>query len=198
MKLKVIYRDSSVLAVHKPVGMATYSESRDQGAGGCKELLEEQLNQRLFPVHRIDADTSGVVLFALDSRAASDFIRLFKTQQVYKTYTAWCEGQVPAEGSIRTALKKNKSEQSESARTDYQRIQFKNGRSLVRVFPHTGRFHQIRRHFKSIGHPLVGDPIYNESVKPGATSRLMLFAEAVDFIHPVTGRNVVIKAKSDF
>jgi tRNA pseudouridine65 synthase len=203
MKLKVIYRDSSVLAVHKPIGMATYSESRDQGAGGCKELLEEQLNERLFPVHRIDADTSGVVLFALDTRSASAFIRLFKFQEVYKTYLAWCEGQIPEDGSIRTALKKNKSEQSESARTDYQRVQMKGGRSLVRIYPHTGRFHQIRRHFHSIGHPLVGDPIYNPAAKefakahPTKAPRLMLLAEAVDFIHPNTGRNVIIKTKSD-
>ena len=63
--MKVIYRDNYLLGVHKPAGLPTYRESKDSGAEGCKELLEEELTQRLFPVHRIDADTSGVVLFAL-------------------------------------------------------------------------------------------------------------------------------------
>src|SRR5436190_15297244 len=88
MKIKVVYRDSSLLAAHKPAGIATYGESAG-GAPGCKELLEEQLTQRLFPIHRIDADTEGLVLFALDSRAAAAMIRLFKEQKVKKSYLAW-------------------------------------------------------------------------------------------------------------
>jgi tRNA pseudouridine65 synthase len=202
-KIKVIYRDSSMLAAHKPSGIATYQESRGQGAPGCKELLEEQLNQRLFPVHRIDADTSGVVLFALDSRAASGLIRLFKEHRIFKTYIAWCVGESPLNGSIRLALKKHKSELSESARTDYERIKMKSGCSMVRVYPHTGRFHQIRRHFDSIGHALVGDPKYGKAERWGKffgsqPPRLMLLAESIEMIHPVSGKNLVIKTKEDF
>ena len=170
---------------------------------GCKELLEEQLNQRLFPVHRIDADTSGVVLFALDSRAASGLIRLFKEHKIFKTYVAWCVGETPKQGSIRLALKKHKSELTESARTDYERIKMKGGCSMVRVFPHTGRFHQIRRHFDSIGHALAGDPKYGKAELwakffGAQPPRLMLLAESLEFIHPLTRKNIFIKTKEDF
>ncbi|NDG83657.1 MAG: RluA family pseudouridine synthase [Proteobacteria bacterium] len=198
-KLKVIHRDSFCLAVHKPHGIATYRESRGGNADGCKELLEEQLNQRLFPVHRIDADTSGVVLFALDPRSAAGFIRAFKEHKVQKTYEAWCVGDLPERGTIRTPLKKNKSNETESARTDFNRIRRDRGFSLVTIQPHTGRFHQIRRHFDSIGHPLVGDPLYGspEAWKGffKGEPRLMLQASALELIHPMSRKPVRIKTK---
>lgn len=198
-KLKVIHRDPFCLAVHKPHGIATYRESRGGNADGCKELLEEQLNQRLFPVHRIDADTSGVVLFALDPRSAAGFIRAFKEHKVQKTYEAWCVGDLPERGTIRTPLKKNKSHETESARTDYLRIRRERGFSLVTAHPFTGRFHQIRRHFESIGHPLVGDPLYGppEAWKGffKGEPRLMLQASGLELIHPVSRKPLRIKTK---
>jgi tRNA pseudouridine65 synthase len=207
-KLKVVYRDASILGAHKPSGIATYRESRNDHAEGFKELLEEQLNQRLFPVHRIDADTSGLVLFALDSRAAAGMIRLFKEQKVDKYYMAWCVGEVPRSGTIHKALKKNKTDQMESARTDFERIKLQkiSGQtfSLVHVFPFTGRFHQIRRHFDQLGHPLVGDPLYGNPnswkvfFKSENDVRLMLLAESIDFIHPMTRKPISIKTKPDF
>jgi tRNA pseudouridine65 synthase len=207
-KLKVIYRDAAIIGVHKPSGIATYKESRNENADGLKELLEEQLTERLFPIHRIDADTSGLVLFALDSRAAAGMTRLFKEQQVDKYYMAWCVGEVPKEGSITKALKKNKSEQTESARTDYERVKvMKAGGqtfSLVHMFPFTGRFHQIRRHFDLIGHAIVGDPLYGNSeawkgfFKSPLEARLMLLAESVEFVHPITRKAIRIKTKPDF
>ena len=223
-KLKIIYRDTSIIGAHKPSGIATYQESRNQNALGLKELLEEQLSERLFPVHRIDADTSGLVLFALNSRAAAGMIRLFKEQQVDKYYMAWCVGEVPKEGSVTKGLKKNKSEQVESARTDYERVKLMRVKdqtapgvsvkgivanqgkvfSLVHLFPFTGRFHQIRRHFEMIGHPLVGDPLYGRAedwtsfFPVGDQPRLMLLAESVEFVHPITHRPIRIKTKVDF
>lgn len=211
MKLKVVYQDGQVLAVHKPAGMATYGESGASNADhpppllGCKEQLEEQLTQRLFPIHRIDSDTEGLVLFALNPKAAAAMIRLFKEQKVKKTYLAWCVGSIQPRGSIRTPLKKHKSELRESAQTDYERLETKMIQSqpfsFVRVSPKTGRFHQIRRHFDSQGHPLVGDPKYgSEAVwmpffASNEPARLMLFAESVEFMHPVHRRPQKIKIK---
>jgi tRNA pseudouridine65 synthase len=198
-KIKLIHSDGHFLAAHKPIGMATYQESKGQGAHGLKEILEDQLNQRLFPVHRIDADTSGVVLFALDSKSAAALVRLFKEHQVHKTYTAWCVGDVPEKGTIGSPLKKHKSEIKENARTDYLRMKKWNGFSLVKVFPQTGRFHQIRRHFESIKHPLVGDPKYGSKAAWGpffkGQARLMLQAESVEFISPFNKKPVKIQTK---
>ncbi len=199
IKIKILYRDSFYLAVHKPAGIATYRESRDSNADGCKEIVEEQLTQRLFPVHRIDADTSGVVIFALDSRAAAAMIRIFKEHRVNKTYHAWCFGELPAKGAIRTALKKHKTEIKESAITEYERIKFVRGNTLVKAFPFTGRFHQIRRHFASIQHPVLGDPLYSKPESWGnffkGEPRLMLQAESIEFQHPFTKRTILIRTK---
>ena len=117
-------------------------------------------------------------------------------------------GEVAREGSISKGLKKNKTEQVESARTDFQRIkvQRSGGKvfSLVHVFPFTGRFHQIRRHFEMLGHPLVGDPLYGNAenwqgfFKTSDEVRLMLLAESVEFMHPITRRPIRIKTKLDF
>lgn len=198
-KFKIIHRDSFCLAAHKPCGIPTYRESRGGNAPGLKELLEDQLNQRLFPVHRIDADTSGLVLFALDPKSAAAFTRLFKEHKVKKTYHAWCSGEVPAKGIIRTPLKKNKSDETESARTDFSRVKTSKGFSLVEVHPHTGRFHQIRRHFESMGHALAGDPLYGnpDAWKPffKGPVRLMLQASMLEFIHPFSRKPVRIKTK---
>jgi RluA family pseudouridine synthase len=198
-RIKVIYQDAHLLAAHKPAGLATYRESRGGHAHGCKEVLEDQLNERLFPVHRIDADTSGLVLFAKDSRTAAALIRAFKEHQIKKTYLAWCVGAPPPKGSIKTPLKKHKSELTESARTDYVLQKRERGHSLVQVFPFTGRFHQIRRHFESIGHPLVGDPIYgNPEAWSGffkSEPRLMLQAESVEFTHPAHRKPIKIKTR---
>lgn len=208
-KFKVVFQDSHFLAAHKPAGIPTYGESKT----GFKELLEEQLVQRLFPVHRIDADTEGLVLFALNSKAAAYFTRMFKEQKIKKTYYAWVEGAPPKQGSITKALTR-KTGGTESARTDYKVLKQKSGMSLVEVHPKTGRFHQIRRHFQMIGHPVVGDPIYNPTCElnptnssnsalgsaPGSASQapaqpLQLFAESVEFEHPISHRPTKIQLK---
>jgi RluA family pseudouridine synthase len=197
--IKILHQDAQILAAHKPAGIATYRESRGQGESGLKEVLEDQLNQRLFPVHRIDADTSGVVLFALDSRTASSLIRAFREHRIHKTYSAWCAGSLSGEASIRTPLRKHKTGESESARTDYRSIRKERGATLVEIRPHTGRFHQIRRHFDSIGHPIVGDPLYGNPEQWSGffkgTPRLMLQAESVELIHPKHGRELRIRTK---
>ena len=130
-------------------------------------------------------------------------IRLFKEHKVKKTYLAWCVGETEMKGAIKTALKKNKSEITESARTDYERIKIWHGFSLVRVHPFTGRFHQIRRHFQGIAHPLVGDPLYGNSEAwsnffKNEDPRLMLHAESVEFFHPFTRNKLSLKTKEDF
>jgi tRNA pseudouridine65 synthase len=202
--MKIIYRDSYFWAIHKPALLPTYGESAQMDS--AKKQLEDKMQQRLFPVHRIDADTEGIVLFALDSKTAAGLIRLFKEHKIKKTYLAWCVGTVPESGSIRSPLKKHKpkagSPATESARTDFTRIKVWNGFSQVRIHPYTGRFHQIRRHFSGQGHPLVGDPQYGAEAawihffKPQQPHPLQLLAESLEFIHPMTRKPIHIKTKA--
>jgi tRNA pseudouridine65 synthase len=111
-------------------------------------------------------------------------------------------GEIPEKGSIGNPLKKNKSDLKESARTDFQRMKVWKNFSLARISPQTGRYHQIRRHFEMIKHPLVGDSKYGNAAawegffkKDAKTPRLMLQAESVDFIHPFSKRPLRIQTK---
>lgn len=198
---KIIFQDRDLLAVHKPIGMATYQNFPPLG---LKEQLEASISTRLFPVHRIDADTEGLVLFALSSKIAAALTQQFQKHLVKKTYRAWCVGRLPKTGSIRTPLVHPKTGKAESARTDYavlREIQ-KSGKTFseIQAFPTTGRFHQIRRHLLGIDHPLVGDSEYGNSKEwasffPGDSIRLMLFAEAIEFTHPVHQHQKLLKLR---
>ena len=163
MRFKILAQDKNVVVMHKPAGFVTYSDS--PGSRGAKEFLEKQLGKKLFPVHRIDKDTCGLLVFALSDSVARELTALFRSRVVKKQYLAVVHGLAPEKGSITTPLEKHKEKGTEPAHTDFIRL----GRaevewdgearhySLVRCEMKTGRYHQIRRHMKSIGHPLSGD-----------------------------------------
>lgn len=206
MKLKVIAQDKDYIAIHKPSGIVTYSDSpKDQGA---KELLEKQLKRRLFPVHRIDKDTCGLLVFALSDLKARELTALFRTRVVKKQYLAIVHGTPPEKGVVDEPLERNKEKVKEPAVTEFTRLASAKVEwdgemreySLIRCEMKTGRFHQIRRHMRFIGHPLCGDPEYGNGWDNRAfrerfqVERTLLSAVAVAF--PDRAKQMMVRLKT--
>lgn len=201
----LIHDDKTVLAFNKPAGLSV------QGGSGVEESLDDLLSAfaksngnvpRL--VHRLDRDTSGVILAARTKPATAFLNAAFAARDVEKTYLAIVCGGAPepAEGAIDFALVKEKirgvdlvrrgrsGEAALSARTRYQTLEATPIAALVRLFPETGRMHQLRAHMAAIGRPIAGDGKYGGLFSLGdrAVARLMLHAAAIDVPHPEGGR----------
>ena len=136
----------------------------------------------------MDKETSGVLL---NSKEES-FADLFRNREIQKTYFAICKG-YPAENSGVIKKPITKDGMTKSAETEWKCISRKNGLSLIKCFPKTGRTHQIRIHLTSIGIPILGDHVYGKQVRTDA-QRVFLHAYQVAFVHPMTTKDVVIKA----
>jgi tRNA pseudouridine65 synthase len=170
VKLRIISQDKNLVIAHKPSGIVTYSDS-PQSPPGAKEILEKQLKRKLHPIHRIDKDTDGILAFALSDGVARELTTLFRGRVVKKQYLAVVHGTTPPKGSITTPLEKHKEKGTEPAHTDFTTLGTKEvewegekrGYSLVKCEMKTGRYHQIRRHLRSIGHPLCGDQEHGNS-----------------------------------
>ena len=172
MKPKILLQAKDYVVIHKPSGYVVYNDTKGSDTPAAVDLVGKFLKRKVFPVHRIDKDTCGILAFALSAGAAQKFTELFRTRVVKKQYLAVVHGELPEKGVIDTALPKNKDKDVlEKAHTDYVRIATHSlelegemrSYSLVRLDPKTGRYHQLRRHLKSIGHPIVGDPEYGNT-----------------------------------
>ena len=217
--IEIIYRDSLVVAVNKPSGMAVH---RCRGAVKGELFLLQAVRDRLgcwvYPVHRLDRPTSGVVVFGLNSSAARNLARQFSAKSVKKTYLAVVRGYVDREGVIDRPLApdayKKKKEPPVPALTVYSRLAagklpypvgpYQSGRySLVKVSPVTGRMHQIRRHFKAIAHPVIGDKIHGDRAHNRIFAerlgcrRLLLAAVSIEFRHPGNQADMTICSRLD-
>ena len=188
------------------------------------KMLRDQLGQWVYPVHRLDKPTSGVLLFALDSESARLMSEAFKEKKIQKKYIAIVRGYIDEEGFIDYALsvkldkitdkKASQDKDAEEAQTAYKRLATveldkavgkyeKTRYSLVELFPQTGRKHQLRRHMKHLSHHILGDTKYgrgehNKMVrKYYDCHRLMLLSHGLKFIHPYTKEEVDLHAKVD-
>lgn len=179
MALRVLHVDPDWIAVDKPAGLLVHASAMDaHEALNALDLLREQLGAPLWTVHRLDKATSGVLLFARHAEAARALGAAFATAQVGKRYLAVVRGWPPTEGVIDHPLARDPERPSTgqpqlAASTRYRRLSchdapFSDGRhagsrcALVEVEPSTGRRHQIRRHFKHIAHPLIGDSTHGK------------------------------------
>lgn len=217
---RMVFEDDQILVVDKPSGMVV---NRSKSAKGetvqdwveknCQFATSQDHERRNGIVHRIDKETSGVLLIAKTPVAFSGLQQQFKKREVEKVYTALVHGRVkPQKGSIKAAVGRlpwNRERfgvlaGGREAETGYKAVrnyQLKEGGeelTLLEVYPKTGRTHQIRVHLKSIGHPIVGDGLYAGRKTARADRswcpRLFLHAAKLSFVNPKTGKRVVVEA----
>lgn len=204
--LVILHEDAEVLVVDKPAGLLSVP--------GKGPLLQDCLISRLqvvFPdtllVHRLDRDTSGVMIFALTRYAQRHLGLQFEKRYTRKTYVARILG-VPEEkaGTIDLPLIvdwPNRPRQmvcletGKSAQTDWKLLKDEGKTARVRLFPKTGRSHQLRVHMLSLGHPILGDPFYAEGAARDYP-RMMLHSEELRFKHPQGGTSVKIRSAAPF
>jgi tRNA pseudouridine65 synthase len=206
--LSLLYRDDTLVAIDKPAGLLVHPSRLDaHEERSALKLLRDQLGERLWPLHRLDKATSGVLLFARSVEAARHWGLTFEKGQVHKRYFALVRGWPAESGAIDQALARDPElpsagQERLAAVTRYRRLACYEwpfsvaGRhpssryALVEAEPLSGRRHQIRRHFKHIAHPLVGDTTHGKGAHNRAvaqwldTSRLWLHAHQVELPTP--------------
>lgn len=213
--LPILYRDEFLVAIDKPSGMIVHP-GRDPVdlEWIAMKRLRDQLGQRVFPVHRLDRPTSGVLLFALDSKTAGLVQADFAWRKVSKTYQAVVCGEVPERWICDSPLQAEPNAKWLSAQTVFVRL-LDTGEaafpaepslmlSLVQVTPTTGRYHQIRRHLLEADRPIVGDFRYAGIERStqlcellGIGSRMMLRSVCLELSHPQSGDPLKIEARTD-
>jgi len=204
--LVVLRDDHEVLLVDKPSGLLSVP-----GKGAHLQDCLITRVQAVFPtallVHRLDRDTSGVMIFALTPHAQRHLGLQFEKRQTKKTYVARIWGCLEEKtGTVDLPLIvdwPNRPKQmvdhnnGKQAVTDWRVIRASSDETRVRLMPKTGRSHQLRVHMQAIGHPILGDPFYSEGAARNH-SRLMLHSESLQFRHPDGGKGQKVTAKAPF
>jgi len=220
--MEILFQDDYLVAVNKPAGMLVHRTKIDRNESVfAMQLIRNQLGQHVYPVHRLDKPTSGVLLFALNSDMARSMTELFTNGAVYKHYMAVVRGYADSFNEIDYPLKEQLDKMTDAsmsldkpaqkAITRYKclntiELPYPVGRyescrySLLELIPKTGRKHQIRRHMKHIFHPIIGDTTHGDSRhntffrEHMDCHRLLLAATHLSFTHPQSGHDIQISA----
>lgn len=224
-ELDIIYRDKYLVAINKPGGLLVHRSKIDPNETRfALQMLRDQVGQHVYPVHRLDKPTSGVLLFALSSEIARKVSESFAQHRVEKRYLAVVRGYAPEQGTIDHPLKDKADKLADRSRSaqapareaisHFSRLatielpvfvdRYPQSRySLMAVRPITGRKHQIRRHMKHIGHPIIGDAKHGKGVhnrffqQHYDCSRLLLACTSMELPHPVTDEPLLLIAPPD-
>lgn len=223
--LEILYQDAYLVAINKPSGLLVHKSPIDKHETRfALQELRDQIGQYVYPVHRLDKPTSGVLLFALSAEIAQMMSLLFRSSEVKKEYIAIVRGYIEEQGLIDYPLKQmldtkeqkklGITKEEQEAKTTFKRLaivelpyavsRYPVARySLVKLFPQTGRKHQLRRHMKHIHHHMIGDTkhgrgehnkLFREKFK---SHRLLLHALQTTFEHPISKKEIVINARLD-
>jgi tRNA pseudouridine65 synthase len=211
MQLEIIYHQNQLVAINKPHGLLVHrSKYADEAKEFAVQELRNQIGCYVYPVHRLDRKTAGVLVFALNTEMNAAMNLLFAENRVSKKYLAVVRGHTDDSGIIDYPLV-NDAGKNQEAVTYYRTLQrseipvpfgkFQTSRySLVEVEPHTGRMHQIRKHFAHIFHPIIGDRPHgcnkqNRLFKERwGFDTMLLHATEVTFLHPETNIPVLLQA----
>jgi tRNA pseudouridine32 synthase/23S rRNA pseudouridine746 synthase len=201
------YADKDIVIANKPSGLLSVP-----GRGPEKhECLLSHL-QVTFPeikiVHRLDMDTSGLMVLALNAEVHRALSRQFQEREISKRYQAICAGRPSVQQGVinlpmrcdwdRRPLQMIDFKQGKSAKTLWKVLQQSSNQFLVELTPITGRSHQLRLHMKSLGHPILGDNLYADAITLNMSSRLLLHATNLSFTHPVTKQWLEFNLPSEF
>jgi len=223
--LEILYRDEFLVAINKPSGLLVHRSPIDRHETEfAVQMLRNQIGEFVYPVHRLDKPTSGVLLFALDKESAKLMSEQFRARDTKKSYLAVVRGYTQNSGVIEHALaekldkiadkKAKKDKEPQEAMTEYEslatvELDFAVGKydktrySLVKLSPKTGRKHQLRRHMKHISHHILGDTKYGRGEhnkfirKTYGCHRLLLHANELSIKHPYRDDILIIKAPMD-
>lgn len=208
MPLDILYRDAHYIAVYKPPNLLLHRSPISQDEVFLLQLLRNQIGQWVYPVHRLDRATAGLVVFGLDPEAAQRLAQHFTDRTVEKVYWLLCRGWVDESATIdHPVLAREERGEAKPAITDYRRLaavelpyavdRYPSSRySLVEARPRTGRRHQIRKHFKHISHHLIGDTTYGNGKhnrffrEQFGINRLLLLSRELHFVHPYSGEQM--------
>jgi len=221
--LDILYQDEDIVAIYKPCGLLVHRSNLDRGETRfAMQMLRNQLGQRVHPLHRLDKATSGILLFALNESAASSMGKAFQENLIKKQYRAIVRGFPPEAGRIDYPLvpergfrkKKGPPKPAQEAITDFERgatveIPFAIDRyptarfAEVRLFPQTGRRHQLRRHLAHLRNPIIGDTRHGDGKQNRffrehfQSERLLLAATRLEFPHPTSGQTCIVSCDPD-
>lgn len=223
MSIKILYQDEHYLAVHKPAGILVHRTALDSNESvALVQILRQQIEKMVYPVHRLDRPTSGVILFALSSEAAQKMSFEFSNHQVDKKYVALVRGYFKGEILLDYPLKEELDEIADAnsktdrlaqeAKTYFKCLaqtevleqvdRYPTSRySLVEAQPKTGRKHQIRRHLRHLNHPIIGDVAHGDGQqnryfeKRFSFRRMYLCATSLSFQHPYLNQYVSMQTE---
>ena len=203
---QVIHADHEILVVGKPAGLLSVP-GRGEGKDDCLINRLRGAFPTVLLVHRLDQDTSGVMVFGLTPHAQRTLAKQFEDRKVKKTYVARLSGRLePKTGTVDLPLivdwpnrprQKVDHDQGRAAQTDWRVIRASDVETRVRLFPLTGRSHQLRVHMAETGHAILGDPLY-ASGAAADHPRLMLHAESLRVKHPDSGVQMTFRAPVPF
>ncbi len=205
------------MVINKPAGLLVHRSAIDfHEAYNAQEILQTQIDHEVFPVHRLDKPTSGVLLFALNKKTAAAMAVKFQRHEVHKTYIAIVRGYADDTGCVDNPVRDKDAPDKprKPAVTHYKTLarialplpvdQFPEARySMVQLEPESGRRHQLRQHMKHISHPIIGDTSYGKTVhnrffKQHLTcARLLLHARSLRFTHPHSDKTISLTASYD-
>ncbi|MGQ2282805.1 RluA family pseudouridine synthase [Apilactobacillus kunkeei] len=203
IKLEILYEDNDILVVNKPRGFKTHPNQPGETntlLNFCEAYLNDS-NQHAFMIHRLDQFTSGAIIVGKNPAVVPILVRLIKDKIIHRNYLAWTDGIIkPASGTIEKAIgfdpddkRKRKIDGIKplNSQTDYLVKSTTNNHSLVELSLHTGRTHQIRVHLASVGHPIVGDPLYNPN---SDNDEMLLHSWKLTLIRPYYMDQIEIKS----
>lgn len=210
--LEIVYEDEWIIAINKPAGLLVHRSSIATNTDVyALQLLRNQVGYHVFPIHRLDRKTSGILLFAKDKDFVHPFQEVLSSEHSFKTYFAVVRGYFPQEITVDYDLTNDKGK-TQNAITHFKLIssseialpfgKFDTSRySLIQAQPKTGRMHQIRKHLNHLRHPIIGDRPHGCNkqnklfLEKWNLSKMLLHAKELEIQHPYLDQKVIIKSR---